>query len=388
MKPKFAEVTAPKSTRSVAWLLTVLVGAVFVVEALVMALLPMLPPMSELAAALLDATLLSFFISPLFYFLAFRPLTSNIADLNASQARLQLAASVFSHAREGIMITEIDGTIVEVNDTFSRITGYSRQDVVGRNPRIMRSGRHAPEHYKAMWRALIKDGYWDGEVWNRRKNGEVFAEVITISAVSDGTGTPRHYVALFSDVTQLKDRESKLEHLAHYDALTGLPNRILLADRLRQAIAQSQRRNNSSAVVYIDLDGFKAVNDTNGHEVGDELLIAISRGMHEEMRDGDTLARVGGDEFVAVLIDIVNLEDCEPILLRLLQAAACPVTVRGAVVQVSASIGVAFCPQDGLDSDQLLNYADQAMYGAKQAGKSRYQVFGMQGEKDSVPSLH
>lgn len=294
----------------------------------------------------------------------------DITERKQAENSLQLAASVFTHAREGIMITDAEGRIVEVNDAFTRITGYLRQDVLGENPRILKSGRQSPEYYANMWRALKDDGYWSGEIWNRRKDGQVFAEMTTISAVRDSNGAVRNYVALFTDITPLKEHQKQLEHIAHYDPLTHLPNRVLLADRLRQAMSHSQRRDEQLAVVYLDLDGFKAVNDTHGHGVGDELLIAIAQRMKTALREGDTLARIGGDEFVAVLVGLDGPQDCEPILSRLLQAASGPTEIGDLFLSVSASIGVTLYPQDTGDAEQLMRHADQAMYVAKQAGKN------------------
>lgn len=296
-------------------------------------------------------------------------------DINArkeTEARLQLAASVFTHAREGILITDAETNIIDVNETFSRITGYSREEALGKTPRMLQSGRQPPEFYAAMWKALSENSHWTGEVWNRRKSGEVYAEMLTISAVRDAAHVVQNYVALFTDITSMKEHQHQLEHIAHYDALTHLPNRILLADRLQQAIAQSVRRNLSLAVVFLDLDGFKAVNDTHGHQVGDELLITVSQRMKTALREGDTLARIGGDEFLAVLVDLERSQDCEPVLDRMLQAAAEPVVIGEAELHVSASIGVAIYPQDADDAEQLLRHADQAMYVAKQTGKNRY----------------
>ncbi len=299
----------------------------------------------------------------------------DVTERMLAEGRLNLAASVFTHAREGIVITDAEGAIVDVNDTFTRITGYSRAEALGQNPRILKSGRQTPEFYAGMWRALVEKGDWYGEIWNRRKNGDVFAEILTISAVRDGEGKTQNYVALFTDITSIKDHQQQLERIAHYDALTNLPNQVLLADRLHQGIVQSQRRGKSLAVVYVDLDGFKPVNDNHGHLVGDELLIAVAQRMKAALREGDTLARVGGDEFVAVLADLEHLQDCEAVLHRLLAAAAAPVTVGEALLQVSASMGVTLFPQDKVDADKLLRHADQAMYQAKQAGKNRYHLF-------------
>jgi diguanylate cyclase (GGDEF)-like protein len=213
-------------------------------------------------------------------------------------------------------------------------------------------------------------------VWNRRKTGEVYAEMQTISAVRDANGVAHHYVSLFSDITASKEHEQQLEHIAHFDALTNLPNRVLLADRLQQAMAQSQRRNLAVAVAYLDLDGFKAVNDRHGHSVGDQLLIALSARMKQALRECDTLSRIGGDEFVAVLADLGNVEDCLPLVQRLLDAAAQVVPVGALNLQVSASLGVTFYPQrDDVGADQLLRQADQAMYQAKLSGRNRYHAF-------------
>jgi diguanylate cyclase (GGDEF)-like protein/PAS domain S-box-containing protein len=299
----------------------------------------------------------------------------DITERKQAEIKLQLAASVFTHAREGIMITDAAGTIIEVNDTFTYISGYSREEAVGRNPQMLQSGRHGEEFYVRMWQSLLEKYHWYGEIWNRRKNGEVYAEMLTISAVRDSSGKTVNYVGLFTDITPMKEHQQQLEHIAHYDALTNLPNRVLLADRLQQAMNQSQRRNQSLAVVYLDLDGFKAVNDSHGHEVGDELLIAVAQQMKDALREGDTLARIGGDEFVAVLVDLEQPNGCELVLSRLLCAAAEPVMVNDLALQVSASIGVTLYPWDGADAEQLIRHADQAMYIAKQAGKNRYHLF-------------
>jgi diguanylate cyclase (GGDEF)-like protein/PAS domain S-box-containing protein len=316
---------------------------------------------------------------------------TDIDDLKRIELQLQLAASVFGHAQEGIAITAVDGTILAVNDSFTRITGYAREEAIGQNPRILKSGRHGPEFYAAMWQALTDKGQWYGELWNRRKNGEVFPEMLGITAVRAADGTPQHYVGLFSDITAIKEHEERLVYLAHYDALTSLPNRRLLADRLQQAMAQTQRRARrharSLAVLYLDLDGFKGVNDQHGHEIGDQLLVVIAQRMGAVLREGDTLARFGGDEFIAVLMDLEQPRDGEGVITRLLTAVADPVTIGAAELQVSASIGVTFFPQDQADADQLLRHADQAMYVAKQSGKNSYHIFDI-AQDTAVKSRH
>ena len=315
-------------------------------------------------------------------------LGSDITERLHAEENLKLAASVFSHAREGIMITAPDSTIIDVNEAFTRLTGYSRDEVLGKTPRILNSGRQKKEHFTAMWQDLVDPGHWTGEVWNRRKNGEVYAVMQTVSAVRDAHGKTQQYVALFSDITPLKEHEQQLEHIAHYDALTAMPNRVLLADRLHQAMSQAKRRGQRLAVAYLDLDGFKFVNDTHGHDAGDQLLIAVAARMKQALRDGDTLARIGGDEFVVVMLDLSDDDASVPMLNRLLAAAAEPVPVGDLTLQVSASVGVTFFPQtDDIDADQLLRQADQAMYLAKQAGKNRFHFFDTEQDR-SVRGHH
>ncbi len=310
-------------------------------------------------------------------------LVQDITQRMREEEKIRLAASVFSHAREGITITTASGTIVDINDAFTRITGYSREEVIGQNPRVLKSGRQDAAFYAAMWGDLTGLGHWSGEVWNRRKNGEVYAELLTISAVRDAQGITQQYVALFSDITTIKEQQNQLEHIAHFDALTDLPNRVLLADRLQQAMAHAQRRQKQLAVTYLDLDGFKAINDHHGHEAGDHVLVTLAHRMKQALREGDTLARLGGDEFVAVLIDMEDMAASWPMLNRLLEAAAQPVQWDDLTLQVSASLGVTFYPQSqDIDADQLLRQADQAMYQAKVAGKNRYQIFNAVQDRD------
>jgi diguanylate cyclase (GGDEF)-like protein/PAS domain S-box-containing protein len=314
-----------------------------------------------------------------------------IRDITAqklSQERLQVAANVFEHAREGILVTDANARIIEVNEAFTRITGYSRGEVLGQNPSLLRSGRHTADFYAAMWNLLSAQGHWSGEIWNRRKSGDVYPELMTISAVLDAQGRIKQYVGLFSDITKVKEHESRLDQIAHYDPLTNLPNRLLLADRLQQAMMHAQRRARMVAIIYVDLDGFKAINDAHGHDAGDSMLIHVAARMKHALRDGDTLSRIGGDEFVAVLNDLDNSADSIALLSRLLEAASEPLKHASKQVQVTASIGATFYPQaQDIDADQLLRQADHAMYQAKIAGKNRYHLFDA--DKDqSVRGLH
>jgi len=300
---------------------------------------------------------------------------TDVTELKHSEEKLKLAGKVFSHAREGIMITDNQGNIIEINNTFNEITGYSHEEVIGQNPSMLQSGQQSSEFYADMWQEINTTGQWYGEVWNQRKNGEVYPEILTICAVHNDAGELQNYIGMFGDISTMKENIQKLEHIANYDLLTNLPNRSLLADRLSQAMLQCSRYAQSLAVVFLDLDGFKAVNDTYGHDMGDELLIVLSVRMKEALREGDTLARFGGDEFVAVLADLDKVEDCEPILERLLQAASETVTIGDVVLNISASIGVTLYPQDNVDTDLLIRHADQAMYVAKESGKNRYHLF-------------
>ncbi len=303
----------------------------------------------------------------------------DISKRKEAESKLRLAANVFTHSREGILITTEDGTIVDVNNAFTRITGYHAKEVIGKKPSILKSGRQGDDFYHGMWNSLTKKGHWYGEVWNRRKNGEVYAELLTVSAIYKEDGSIKNYVALFSDISTIKEHEKQLEHIAHYDALTGLANRVLLSDRLEQAMIQTARRGGHLAVAYLDLDGFKEINDRHGHEAGDQLLMAIAANMKLSLREGDTLSRLGGDEFVVVLMDLDDFEASVPTLTRLLGAAAQPVQYGNVVLGVSASLGVTFYPQLGeVEADQLLRQADQAMYQAKQAGRNRFHLFDAQ----------
>lgn len=290
-----------------------------------------------------------------------------------SEEQLQLAASVFTHAQEGICITSADGTILDVNEAFSRITGYPRAEALGQNTRLLKSGRHEIEFYQDLWTDLIDHGQWSGEIWNRRKNGEIYPELLTISEVLDREGQIGHYVAIFTEISAIKAYEEQLKLMAHYDTLTGLPNRALVTDRLQQTMIQHERRELCLAVAFIDLDGFKEVNDTYGHEVGDQLLVALASRMRHALREGDTIGRLGGDEFIALIIDLCVRADSTHLLDRLLKAASTPVRVGDLELQVSASIGVSFYPQDrAANADELLRQADMAMYEAKRGGKNRY----------------
>jgi diguanylate cyclase (GGDEF)-like protein/PAS domain S-box-containing protein len=287
----------------------------------------------------------------------------------------RLAASVFTHANEGIVITDAHGVVLDVNAAFCRITAYAREAVIGRNLRLLSSEQHDAAFYAAMWRALRAEGQWQGEIWSRRYSGEEFAAWLTVSALRDEDGQIEQFVGLFSDITAQKAHKMQLEYIAHYDALTGLPNRVLLSDRMQRGMAQARRRGGQLALAYIDLDGFKAINDTLATRPATSCCGRRAR-MKAALREGDSISRLGGDEFVALLLDLPDTEACAVLVRRLLGAVSQAVSLAGQEVKVSASIGLTLYPQpEEVDADQLLRQADLAMYQAKLAGKNRYHLF-------------
>ena len=307
------------------------------------------------------------------YLLAF---VRDITNRKKAEEKLKLLASVFTSTHEGIIITDMDNNILDVNGSFSKITGYSRTEVLGKNPNILQSGRNNKEFYVKLWDSLQSDGFWKGELWNRKKSGEEYVEDITISAVYDDNNIAQNYVAIFTDITLQIQQQKELEHTAHHDMLTNLPNRVLFADRIQQAIAQAVRKKQLIAVVYIDIDGFKDVNDKYGHSTGDKVLILLAKKMSSLLREGDTISRVGGDEFIALLVDVLNRDSAISFLSRLLDVISEQIYIDTFPINVSGSIGVTFYPQtESLKVDEIIKQADKAMYRAKKSGKNRYIIF-------------
>lgn len=310
----------------------------------------------------------------------------DITERKQNEATLRLAASVFEHAHEGILVTDGAGVIIEVNKTFEKVTGYAREEVIGQSPRLLKSGRHEVSFYTEMWQIITERGYWHGEIWNRRKSGEIYPQSASISSVRNAKGEVTYYVGLFADISALKESQQRLEYLAYYDPLTGLPNRALLADRLRLALAKAQRDNRVLAICYVDLDEFKPINDRWGHAIGDELLIQVAQRFKRTIRGDDTVARLGGDEFVILLGNLESVMEGEQVLERLLKMLAIPFVFSTMKVTVSASIGATFFPNDGSDPDTLVRHADHAMYRAKQSGRHRYRLFDS--EQDRQAQIH
>ncbi|GAB4262909.1 MAG: hypothetical protein Kow0065_13660 [Methylomicrobium sp.] len=300
---------------------------------------------------------------------------TNITERKRAEDRLQLAARVFSEAQEGISITDANGTILDVNPTFCAMTGYRREELIGQNHRILHSGKHDDAFYHHLWKTLQSQGHWQGEIWNVKKNGERYAERLTISAMRNTKGEIVNYLGLCSDITQSILQQQTLEKMAHYDPLTQLPNRILFTDRFNQALAHCKRDNSLLAVVYMDLDGFKQVNDQLGHEAGDQLLIQVAARLKDDLREEDTVSRLGGDEFALLLNGIETQQQCAHTLQRIHQSIARPYSINGQTVSIGASSGVTLYPKDHSDPDFLLRHADHAMYRAKQKGRNRFEFF-------------
>lgn len=304
-----------------------------------------------------------------------RQLEVEIAHRQRDETDLRLAASVFANSREGILIADANNRVIKVNPAFERITGFTQAEVVGGNPSLLKSGIQGPEFYSQLWQSLQTHDTWRGEIWNRRKNGEVYPEMLSISAVRDEHGKTAHYIGIFTDISRLKAHEAELDRIAHRDPLTGVPNRRLFADRLQQSIALTRRNGQHLAVCYLDLDGFKAVNDQLGHAAGDTLLVEMAKRLQGEMRESDTVARLGGDEFVLVFCELARPQDLDLLIARLLQVISTPMRIADTEVSVSASVGISLFPLDDSDPDTLLRHADYAMYRAKAAGKNRFHMF-------------
>jgi diguanylate cyclase (GGDEF)-like protein/PAS domain S-box-containing protein len=299
----------------------------------------------------------------------------DITERIRAEERLQLWSRVLDQSAEGIFVCDPQERILLVNTAFEKLTGFSGDEAIGKTPRILQSGRQDRTFYADMWKRVLETGTWSGEMWNRRKSGELYIEWLSISAVYDPKGVVTHYVGIFSDITVRKQAEERMVHLAHYDALTDLPNRVLLIDRLNQLIKAAQRRRYKVAVVSIDLDRFKEVNDSLGHDAGDLLLQTLAKRFSNVMRGEDTLARIGGDEFVVVIQGLHQGQDAAIIAKGLRSCLAEPVTLNGYEHTVTASMGISLYPDDATDGQEMIRNADAAMYKAKGAGRNAFQFY-------------
>ncbi|MGD1983695.1 MAG: EAL domain-containing protein, partial [Chromatiaceae bacterium] len=298
----------------------------------------------------------------------------DVTAARRAQERLRLVATVFENSHEAVMITDAENRIVEVNRAFSDITGYSAADVVGKNPRIFQSGRHDAVFYQSLWRQLREQGYWRGEIWNRRKDGDVFPEWLSIATVTDEAGETEHHVAIFSDLSEQHRSRAEIDFLAHHDALTNLPNRLLFNARLEHAVDHARRADAQLAVLFIDLDHFKTINDSLGHALGDEVLREAARRMRGALRDDDTIARIGGDEFI-ILLEGTTPAGARDVADKLGAVFGESMQIGPEALYVSLSIGISVFPDDGDDVDTLVKNADAAMYKAKSSGRDNSQFY-------------
>ena len=302
-------------------------------------------------------------------------LSHELVERKRAEANMRLAAKVFDTVDTAVLVTDAQTKIIQVNPAFSAITGYTQRDAIGGTPRMLSSGAHPPTFYKKMWDELIDNGAWQGEIFNRRKNGEFYTEWLSINEVRNEEGKITNYIALFSDISERKAAEEHMQNLAHYDPLTGLPNRTLLSDRLQQAITAAKREKSHIALMFIDLDKFKPVNDTLGHHIGDLLLKEVATRMLNCLRESDTAARIGGDEFI-VLLPLIEAEiDTLSVAEKIREAISQPFEIAEHTLNISTSIGVAVYPEHGSDEKLLLKNADTAMYYAKKVGRNNVMLF-------------
>lgn len=301
-----------------------------------------------------------------------------VLERRQREDELRIAGAVFESAAEAIIVTDADNRIVRVNPAFTAITGYTAGEVIGKDPALLESGRHGAEFFAEMWAALRECGHWEGEIWNRHKNGDIMVEWLSISTIGDRRGAgpgAGQYLAIFHDITRRKADEDLLRHRAHHDALTDLPNRSLFYDRLQSTFNQAKRYHRIFALLQVDLDRFKEVNDTLGHAAGDQLLVEAARRLTSCVRESDTVARLGGDEFALILSDMASEDEAEQVARRAVQLLAEPYHLDAGTASISGCIGIALYPQHGQDSEQLMMNADSAMYAAKTSGRNAYHLF-------------
>ena len=301
-------------------------------------------------------------------------LHQEVAERRRRERELRIAGAVFDSAAEAIVVTDASNRIVRVNPAFTAITGYTPKEVMAHNPSILKSGRHNAAFYVEMWGTLHERGHWEGEIWNRHKNGDVYVEWLSIAKIDDEEGAGQ-YLGIFHDITRRKEAEELLRHKAHHDALTDLPNRMLFNDRLQASFSQAKRYHRVFALLVVDLDHFKEVNDTLGHAAGDEVLIEAARRLTGCVRESDTVARLGGDEFAVILSEVTNEGEAESIVQRAVLLLSEPYYLDVGTAHISGCIGIAFYPQHGQDTEQLQRNADAALYAAKEGGRNTYRIF-------------
>lgn len=363
-------------------ILVILGGEFLIMAAIEGVFIPMFgKSVSPLFWELLDPALLSIIVAPALHLMIFRPIKMQQLLLEAQKDILEKQAddlkiaAVTFNTQYGILITDANHIIIKINQAFTDITGFTHADVVGKTPAVLQSGRQDKEFYAQMWASLERDSFWQGEIWNRRKNGEIYPEFLTITVLKDSNAKITHYVGTFHDITLSKKAADEIKYLAFYDPLTGLANRRLMTDRMEQILSLSRRTGELVAICMIDLDGFKQVNDRMGHKAGDQLLVEVGRRLQDCIRHSDTASRFGGDEFALILGGFNEISECTQSISRIISLLAAPYHVVNEIAHVTASIGVTIFPSDGSSPDQLLRHADESMYEAKHAGKNCYRLF-------------
>ncbi|MBI5410883.1 MAG: diguanylate cyclase [Nitrospirae bacterium] len=303
----------------------------------------------------------------------------DLTERRRAETNRRLAATVVDNSLDGMMVTDAHTTILYVNRAFCAVTGYASEEALGKTPRILQSGRQDRSFYHQLWAQLAATGQWQGEIWNRRKNGELYVEWLRIRSITDDRGTVQYYIGVFSELSNIKLAADRFEYMAHHDALTGLPNRLAFQERLHQALALASRSKTLVAALFLDLDRFKPINDTHGHQVGDLVLKTVAGRIRNCLRESDVVARLGGDEFVLFLAGLASRQDVGQVADKLLESLASPMTLAGHTLRLTASIGIAMYPLDGQDGDTLLRIADAAMYQAKER-RTGYQFYAAEGD--------
>lgn len=303
-------------------------------------------------------------------------LGDDLTEKRYAEEQLRLTARVFETTDLAMIITDNRGTILSANSAFSNLSGYSVEEAVDNNPRMLKSGRHDQTFYREMWQTILAEGSWQGEIWDKRKDGSVYPKYLSIHALRNEQGVVTHYSGVFYDISERKAVEERLGRLAHFDAVTELPNRVFFLDRLGMACHAAASHKQAFALLFLDLDHFKQINDTMGHEVGDDLLRTTAKRLRESIRSHDVAARIGGDEFTVLLIDINDADNAVMVAEKIIESFAEPMAIAGRQVAVTVSIGIALCPDDAGDAETLLRLADQAMYRAKAAGRNNYRFHG------------
>lgn len=356
---------------------------IFMIETLIMQFPLDAIAQSQFMIAVLDSSILSCLVAPLLFKFIYKPMQNRIDELQKSrkalldsQTQQQIFFEVFQETLESVIVTNAEGNIIAVNPATTKLTGYSEQEMIGKCPNILASGNHDKTFYQQMWSEINHKGHWQGEFHNRKKTGELYIQHTTISKISDNSnGQPPYFVAVFHDITNKKLEEKRLQHHAQHDALTGLPNRALFLDRLSQVISNTRKNAKRTAVLFLDLDHFKPINDTYGHKMGDQLLVAVASAIKQQIRAEDTTSRIGGDEFTIILRNINQKEDAGRLAGKILTLFATPFTIDGKNLSIGVSIGIAIFPDHANTLEKLIEQADTAMYLVKKSGRNNFQYF-------------